>query len=43
VHNLKLDLLAFCERLIGYPYETTAVEEEVTLLCPDEAISLVCN
>jgi hypothetical protein len=41
---LKLDLLAFCERLIGYSLQVIAVEEEVLIfLCLDEAIPTVCN
>ena len=41
---LKLDLLAFCERLVGYFLQVIAVEEEVLLfLCLDEAEPTVCN
>jgi len=41
---LKLDLLAFCERLVGYSLQVIAVEEEVLLfLCLDESDPTVCN
>lgn len=41
---LKLDRLSFCERLVVYPLQVIAVEEEVlSFLCRDEAVATVRN